>query len=251
MATSMTQAEFNAMLQIAIAQGLPGGVYTSKFGTGEEIDAALDGGAQAAVTAVKNRSVTLAASGLQEYLDSLPRLVTENLTISVTGSLNTGVNLQGFYGPGSIVINGNSNFTLYGSLQISRCNLYIAVQNVTFDGSKQSGTYSQTITSYSRTVAFRNCNFLGGPGNALAINSDGAARIIVVSPEIKNVYIAVSAQSGSIISVTGTAVASGNKTGADAYAGIVLLGPTIPQTLGGAANTNRSGLIVGANGTLL
>lgn len=41
----MTQAEFNAMLQIALAQGLPGGIYTSKFGRGEDIDAALDGGA--------------------------------------------------------------------------------------------------------------------------------------------------------------------------------------------------------------
>lgn len=38
----MTQAEFNAMLQIALAQGLPGGIYTSKFGRGEDIDAALD-----------------------------------------------------------------------------------------------------------------------------------------------------------------------------------------------------------------
>ena len=37
----MTQEEFNAMLQVAIAQGLPGGYYTSKYG-GEEIDALLD-----------------------------------------------------------------------------------------------------------------------------------------------------------------------------------------------------------------
>lgn len=37
----MTQEEFNAMLQVALAQGLPGGYYTSKYG-GEEIDALLD-----------------------------------------------------------------------------------------------------------------------------------------------------------------------------------------------------------------
>lgn len=41
----MTQAEFNSMLQIALAQGFPGGIYMSKFGRGEDIDAALDGGA--------------------------------------------------------------------------------------------------------------------------------------------------------------------------------------------------------------
>lgn len=38
----MTQEEFNAMLQVAIAQGLPGGYYTSKF-SGEEQDALLSG----------------------------------------------------------------------------------------------------------------------------------------------------------------------------------------------------------------
>ena len=37
----MTQEEFNAMLQVALAQGLPAGYYTSKY-SGEEIDALLD-----------------------------------------------------------------------------------------------------------------------------------------------------------------------------------------------------------------
>lgn len=37
----MTQDEFNAMLQVAIAQGLPGGTYTSKY-SGEEMDTLLD-----------------------------------------------------------------------------------------------------------------------------------------------------------------------------------------------------------------
>ena len=38
----MTQEEFNGMLQVAIAQGLPGGYYTSKY-SGEEVDALLSG----------------------------------------------------------------------------------------------------------------------------------------------------------------------------------------------------------------
>ena len=37
----MTQEEFNARLQVALAQGLPCGYYTSKY-SGEEIDALLD-----------------------------------------------------------------------------------------------------------------------------------------------------------------------------------------------------------------
>lgn len=37
----MTQDEFNAMLQIAIAQGLPGGSFQMKY-TWEEIEALLD-----------------------------------------------------------------------------------------------------------------------------------------------------------------------------------------------------------------
>ena len=37
----MTQEEFNRMLAVAIAQGLGGGTYISKY-SGEEIDALLD-----------------------------------------------------------------------------------------------------------------------------------------------------------------------------------------------------------------
>ena len=37
----MTQDEFNSMLLVALAQGLPGGYYTNKY-SGEEIDALLD-----------------------------------------------------------------------------------------------------------------------------------------------------------------------------------------------------------------
>lgn len=37
----MTQEEFNQMLSVAIAQGIGGGTYISKY-SGEEIDALLD-----------------------------------------------------------------------------------------------------------------------------------------------------------------------------------------------------------------
>lgn len=37
----ITQEEFNAMLQVAMTQGMPGGYFTSKY-SGEEIDALLD-----------------------------------------------------------------------------------------------------------------------------------------------------------------------------------------------------------------
>lgn len=37
----LTQEEFNAMLEVALTQGLPGGYYTSKY-SGEEMDALLD-----------------------------------------------------------------------------------------------------------------------------------------------------------------------------------------------------------------
>ena len=40
----MTQEEFNAMLAVGIAQGLPGSYYTSRFASGEEIDRLLASG---------------------------------------------------------------------------------------------------------------------------------------------------------------------------------------------------------------
>lgn len=252
MGTSMTQEEFNAMLQIAIAQGIPGGIYMLRD-SGEEIDAAHIGAQSASVSAVPSRSVTLSAGELQAYIDALPRLVAENLTLNVSGELASDVNLAGFYGPGSIILNGRSALTLYGTLNISRCALFLQVQSVAFDGSKKSGTYSQTLTSYSHNVVFSGCKFNGnGTGNVVAVNTTGMARLRAYSSEFRNLGIAVSAQDGSIIEVGGSGGAyEGNAKGASAYSGIILLSPRVPETLGGAANSNSAGLIVGAGGKLL
>lgn len=249
----MTQDEFNTMLQIAIAQGLPGGTYQSKYSRGEDIDKALDGGVLAGVTAVKNRAVTVEASQLKNYLNQMPRLITENLHIKVTGELTENVNLGPFFGPGSIVIDGLSEFVMYETLNISSCNLKIIVQSMTFDGSRRAGPYSQTITSYSRTVMFSGCNFQGGagPGSVVSVNSNGSSGIMLYNTNIKNTYLAVSAQDGSIISVDGkTSVFSGNAVGASVYNGIIMLSPRVPEMLGAASHANNAGIIVGPGGKL-
>lgn len=253
MAADMTQAEFNQMLQIALAQGLPGGNYTLRY-SGEEIDAALAGVLKAGTTAITSRTVNLAASELQNYLNSLPRLVVENMAIYVEGSLTGNVELYGFYGPGSIFIIGKEQFTLYGQLEISHSYLQIRINHVTFDASTRNvAVLSQANVEFSRVVQFHNCTFLGeeGSGSVIAVNSSGASMIAVNNSEIKNVDVAVSAQNGSIIIVLGNTVWSGNKLGANVYAGLILLAPSTQETLGAAANSNNSGLIIGKGGKLL
>ena len=135
----MTQAEFNQMLQTAIAQGAVGGYYTSKY-SGEEIDQRLDGssiydyaveggytGTEAefqalmgsgpwATVLTANKDLYVAGTGsdstgdgsqarpfstIQTAINSLPKnLNGHSVTIHVAAGTYAGFTMEGFYGAG-------------------------------------------------------------------------------------------------------------------------------------------------------
>lgn len=57
-------------------------------------------------TDISTRAVTVAAAELQAYIDALPRLLTEQITVKVTGTLSDSLYIQGFYGSGALTIQG-------------------------------------------------------------------------------------------------------------------------------------------------
>lgn len=256
----MTQEEFNAMLQIAIAQGLPGGNYVSKFSRGEDIDAALEGGMRAEATAVPIKRVELAAEELQAYLDDLPKLLTGNFDISVSGQLNSAVNAENFYGAGSIQIYGRSDFQMKNMLSFSSCSVPIYIQAVEFhENENHTGANGLLKISSCNFVSIVNCGFSGKGSKSLAAalelrnGSMVSARRIRVSQLLYALeafecsILGFSSSSGQNISIF-----ENNINGAFVQrGGMVFLAGGIPDTLGGAANTKSGGIIARADGTLL
>ena len=59
-------------------------------------------------TGAPRRDVSLSASELQAYLDTLPRLLTEHYVITLSGTASEEVSVNGFYGCGSLLLRANN-----------------------------------------------------------------------------------------------------------------------------------------------
>lgn len=59
-------------------------------------------------TGAPQRYVTMPASELQDYLDALPRLLTENHIITLSGTCSQAVYMKGFYGCGSLTLRADN-----------------------------------------------------------------------------------------------------------------------------------------------
>ena len=78
------------------------------------------------------RTVRLEASGLQNYLDRLPRLLTEYLTLEVSGELSSAVEIRDFYGPGNLtVVSSSGGFTSRG-IRVTHCSVFVYLKNIAF-----------------------------------------------------------------------------------------------------------------------
>ena len=206
---------------------------------------------------VPSRRVTLAASELQACIDALPRLVAEHLELSVTGELNTKVELRNFYGPGSISIVGSKGFTLRNSLIVSHCRLRVTLHSIDFQ-EREGMTVNDGLVfaEYCTAVTYvSRCSFtgLGGASKVSGAHAEFGSRIMLSSDKGKGLCNAVSSFTGSSVAVYGEeSDYQDNATGAwSRLGGIVALGNDVLETLGGSANRKNGGLIVKSDGTLL
>ena len=208
-------------------------------------------------TTVPTRYVTVTAAELPAYIKSLPRLLTEILVVTVVeqGAVPSSLELEGFYGPGMLHIDGK-NSVLNGGISILRCGAYVNLTHFDVRGTLtvNSGLYA-VYSARSPSVAISHIIIDGSRSSAdraelTGVRCDNCGMTLMQEFQISNV--------GTAVLVTGAAIAtasgfdcSGNRTGAYAYAGgvLILVGST-PDLLGGAANVKGSGMIF-KNGVFL
>lgn len=214
------------------------------------------------------KTVTVAASEVQDYLTALPKLMTERLTINVTGDAGTviGPNLfiVGFCGPGGIKIVGSktgtsNNITIsgeiicdYGTCPITLSNFELVATGETLMPGLTNGCIH---CFWGGNVILNECNITGN-GKCCGVIAYSGGSISVQWSAIKNCAIAARASINSVVSILAYAAHAagftGNTVGASSERGSIIgLSDAAPDLLGGSSNTKNGGLIVKADGTLL
>lgn len=197
-------------------------------------------------TTVPSRTVTVAASELRAYLNSLPRMLTEELTINVSGTCSDELTIYNFYGPGYLTLDGG---TYTKRIRINYCTAYIWLKNCVISN---NGTDTAISIECSRKVSMYN-TLMTGSGNKIALEASYGS-LVDFNGYIKNFGTAVYCTSGSIVAIkeANPTEYSGNVIGASIYQGGIVLN-CLPEndTLGGASNSKIGGIIAKRNGTLL
>lgn len=241
----------------------PKGYYTSRY-SGEEIDMLLSGippggaadkSVQNTVEAIRvpSRTVEVAATDLPAYIEGLPRLLTENLTVRVTGSAAIPrLTCIGFYGSGLLYIQvtEGSEVKVYVQVFIDYCSVPITLEGLRIIGDNSG---AGTIFAVVRTplVVARDCVIDRGRdiGKSGSVAQTGS-RLLLERCQITHCSPAINCISGSItcaINCTGV----NNTVGVSTTGGLVMLTGTTPELMGGTTNQKNGGLIVKSNGTLL
>lgn len=205
-------------------------------------------------------SVSLAASELQGYLNSLPRLVTETLLIYVSGEINEPVTVSDFYGSGSVnILSQNLGDAVFKStVSIVNCHVLVGLGKMMWAPSAQTDGAASAMLSVSRSIMVRtdNCEFSGEASswNAYGVSANMDSAVTMIDCSIHHIARAVAAISGGKATVHGTNASAFHDNTYGAYVstgGMIFLCGSVPDILGGTVNYKNGGLIVKSDGTLL
>lgn len=208
-----------------------------------------------AVSATIN-SVTLAATEAQGYLDTLPRLLTEDLTIYLSGTVAETLTVQNFYGLGRIRLNVKSgqSCTLSKGLLVKDCEIPVEILDMTITPDTAKTSQDCIDVEGAKYVRLNMCTITGN-GSSIGIDSYKGGLALVENCTMTNHKTCAQAERGGrlcISNTSGNGAYSGNQTGAYVWrGGMIPLCEAAPDLLGGTANIHSGGLIVKADGTVI
>lgn len=211
-------------------------------------------------TNLPSRTVEVAAEDLPAYINSLPRLLMADIDIKVTGTLTEFLYIHRFSG-GSLSIDGNGDCRLQGGVSIRSSSAIVVFRNLEFSLREEKLKLNDIVDiQFSDNVSIRSCSVAGSKSanteGEVGVRADYHSCAALINCGISNCRIAVCSAGSTIVSVynenRGDGDFSGNANGPYVFCGgIILLGGSTPELLGGATSTKAGGLIVKADGTLL
>jgi len=206
-------------------------------------------------TGVPSRAVTIPASELQAYLNSLPRLLTEHHDITLSGTNSDIVYVKDFHGYGSLSFHANNlrDCVFTRGFTLKNCSAPVIMEKLKWElGSNIPYGESCVYCSTSEVMA-RECSFTGyvSPNGGqvgraattvnrgccdlwdckfynfeMVINCFGAGHIDIIETELGGEY-------------------GGSKYGVFTdLGGVAMLSDKIPATLGSGGNVTRNGGVI-------
>ena len=194
-------------------------------------------------------------SELAAYLSKLPRLLTEKLTIKVSGEWTGRLPILWFYGSGTLTIQGEGTAVIHGGIQIYNCSCMVLLENLTVKAAaKMTGGWEHLVyCTAAMSVWVTDC-ILEGQGTSTGIRSAEGSTVNVIACSVTGCANAIETTTSSVVALVSNAGAgyANNDTGVCAYnGGIAILGSGVPELLGGTNNRKDGGVIIRQNGTLL
>lgn len=200
-------------------------------------------------TTTPSRTVTVAAAELPAYINALPRLLNEALTINISsGTVPEGLKINGFYGNGLLTLqpaNGASVQIPHG-IYVTYCTAYIYLSNLTVSGEGYvAGADSALIFVRTANVGINQCTITGNDNNygvVIAYQSIGHINSCSITHTIYAVQVNASSICG-VYNCTGSNNQIGIRT---AYGAAAMLSGTTPELMGGTANDKQGPIFKGS-----
>ena len=191
------------------------------------------------------RSVTVAAADLAAYVAALPRLLAEDLEITVTGgSVSTPLRITGFYG-GRLLIKAadGAAVTCTKGVWVSRCEAIIVLYALKVSGTPVYQTEFVRIDWSPRVFLYQLS--VNGNGTEVGVRSDFMCMTHMSECSLVNLGIGVQSSDTAQIGLE-KCTGSGNTKGIHtSYGGMVLLDGDTPALLGGSANAKGGPIFKG------
>ena len=192
-------------------------------------------------------AVTIPASELQAYLDTLPRLLTEHYVITLSGTCSRDIWVRDFYGCGSLTFRaddlGDCVFTK--DFRITSCSIPVHMKNIKWELDETASPYRYCIYCERSAVYAEVCSFNGHAKTGRGAAADFNSSVVLANCAFHDLEIAVRTSWGGCVGVYGENPEtdySGNAMGVFLLlGGVALLGERIPDTLGGVYNA-KSGM---------
>ena len=215
-----------------------------------------------AAKSIGSVSKSLNASELQAYLNSLPRLLTENHVITLNGTYSQGINIEGFYGCGSITLRAEAigNCVLHHWVRVANCTIPVVLQKIKWQEPVEIlGSGQSYVMVLSSQVFLDNCVLIGSKANG-GQRPGGASmqRFGALYAEdcvFKTLTFCAQTYFGGYVELLtnqdGTLFEDNYMGVSSNYGGIILLTGKTPDIPGSTWNTRNGGLLVSASGKVL
>ena len=196
-------------------------------------------------TSLPEKAVTLSPDQLPDYFATLPKLLTENILITLTaGTLTQPLTISGFYGAGHIELNGSSadHVIFQDGIRIENCHVPVFLRRVRFlSPSTHDGCVKGFFAYY---IWLQDCVFQGADVQEKTAIYVETCNVTVQGGSITHFQTVLSSVLSASVEVYDVDT-SNNVTGAVAFrGGIAMIGGTTDEKLGGITNAKAGGIII-------